>query len=428
MARHTQDEFELKDGNIFVYRRSDVTKPLWQCRIKFPNQRYVRKSLKTRNKATAIQKAEKLFDDLRFRHERGMPLQSYGFADALEAYFTWLENQTKTEPDADKARRLEKKLSNQKKYSRYVREYFGERLLDGITGGDIEQYKDWRKSYWTTGAGSKLKFIEYVRNGRTVRTKPPIGKLPSLSTLASEDALLRAVFDRAVRRSWITREYVPEITTVRPAKVRRFGFTDVEVGYILDMAQKRIDEAENDHLIYLRGMLRDFVGLLAFTGMRPFEAMKLQWHDIETYKTKSGKLATKIYVSGKNKERILVTRDDATDYVFNIDQRINIYRLGNDDGAHDELTGYVFSQIDGTQIKSFKKGLRTLLEAAGARQDTRGKERDAYSFRHYYATQRLQKGVSVYSLAENMGTSVQVIEDHYGHLKPEMVGDELTVE
>jgi hypothetical protein len=29
---------------------------------------------------------------------------------------------------------------------------------------------------------------------------------------------------------------------------------------------------------------------------------------------------------------------------------------------------------------------------------------------------------------EDMGTSVQVIEDHYGHLKPEMVGDELTVE
>jgi hypothetical protein len=27
-----------------------------------------------------------------------------------------------------------------------------------------------------------------------------------------------------------------------------------------------------------------------------------------------------------------------------------------------------------------------------------------------------------------MGTFVQVIEDHYGHLKPEMVGDELTVE
>jgi len=35
------------------------------------------------------------------------------------------------------------------------------------------------------------------------------------------------------------------------------------------------------------------------------------------------------------------------------------------------VDGYVFSQIDGTQIKSFKKGLRALLEAAGARQDIR---------------------------------------------------------
>ena len=428
MARHTQDEFELKDGGVVVYRRSDVTKPVWQCRIKFPDQRYIRKSLKTRNKDTATKKAEKLYDELRFRHERGMPLQSYGFADALESYFTWVDGQIKTEPDADKAKRLEKKLSNQKKYSRYVKEYFGERQLDGITDGDIEQYKDWRKSYWSTGPGSKMKFIEYERGGKKVRTKPPIGKLPSLSTLASEDALLRAVFDRAVRRGWITRDYVPEITTARPEKARRFGFSDVEVRKILQVADQRIEDAENEHHRYLRGMLRDFVGLMAFTGMRPFEAMKLQWHDIEVFKTVSGKSATKIYVSGKNKERILVTRDDATNYVFNIDRRINMYRLSNDDGVHDQLEGYVFSQIDGTQIKSFKKGLRALLEAAGARQDTRGKERDAYSFRHHYATQRLQRGVSVYSLAENMGTSVQVIEDHYGHLKPEMVGDELTVE
>ncbi len=106
--------------------------------------------------------------------------------------------------------------------------------------------------------------------------------------------------------------------------------------------------------------------------------------------------------------------------------RLIARRYANHTNTDDD--SYVFAAADGTQIKSFKKGLRALLEAAGARQDTRGKERDAYSFRHYYATQRLQKGVSVYSLAENMGTSVQVIEDHYGHLKPEMVGDELTVE
>ena len=53
-------------------------------------------------------------------------------------------------------------------------------------------------------------------------------------------------------------------------------------------------------------------------------------------------------------------------------------------------------------------------------------DRDAYSFRHSYATQRLLTGISVYTLAENMGTSVAMIEKHYGHVRPELAADELT--
>jgi D-arabinose 1-dehydrogenase-like Zn-dependent alcohol dehydrogenase len=34
-----------------------------------------------------------------------------------------------------------------------------------------------------------------------------------------------------------------------------------------------------------------------------------------------------------------------------------------------------------------------------------------------YATLRLQEGVDVYFLAEQMGTSVHMIEEHYGHVK-----------
>ncbi len=83
---------------------------------------------------------------------------------------------------------------------------------------------------------------------------------------------------------------------------------------------------------------------------------------------------------------------------------------------------------DEKPIKSFKKGLRALLDAANLRRDDRGVERDAYSFRHYYATQRLLAGISVYTLAENMGTSVAMIEKHYGHLKPELAADELIKE
>ncbi|HEY0307807.1 MAG TPA: hypothetical protein VGB94_06570 [Acidobacteriaceae bacterium] len=42
--------------------------------------------------------------------------------------------------------------------------------------------------------------------------------------------------------------------------------------------------------------------------------------------------------------------------------------------------------------------------------------RSTYCFRHTYATLRLQEGVDVYFLAEQMGTSVQMIEQHYGHV------------
>jgi hypothetical protein len=37
---------------------------------------------------------------------------------------------------------------------------------------------------------------------------------------------------------------------------------------------------------------------------------------------------------------------------------------------------------------------------------------------HTYATFRLTEGVDVYFLAKQMGTSVKMIEDHYGHITP----------
>jgi hypothetical protein len=38
------------------------------------------------------------------------------------------------------------------------------------------------------------------------------------------------------------------------------------------------------------------------------------------------------------------------------------------------------------------------------------------AIRHTYATLRLEEGVDVYLLAEQMGTSVHMIESHYGYV------------
>jgi hypothetical protein len=60
--------------------------------------------------------------------------------------------------------------------------------------------------------------------------------------------------------------------------------------------------------------------------------------------------------------------------------------------------------------------IEDLLIKAKLREGASGVPRSTYCFRHTYATFRLAEGVDVYFLAEQMGTSVKMIEEHYGHV------------
>ena len=72
-----------------------------------------------------------------------------------------------------------------------------------------------------------------------------------------------------------------------------------------------------------------------------------------------------------------------------------------------------------------KKGLSSLLEAAGLTTDHRGKKRDSYSFRHFHISQQLIAGVDVFALARNCGTSPDMIDKFYGQVSLEQLRDQL---
>jgi integrase len=77
----------------------------------------------------------------------------------------------------------------------------------------------------------------------------------------------------------------------------------------------------------------------------------------------------------------------------------------------------VFTNVTGKPAKTLYTSLiADLLNEANLREGTQGVPRSTYCFRHTYATLRLQEGVDVYFLAEQMGTSVHMIEQHYGHV------------
>jgi integrase len=53
-----------------------------------------------------------------------------------------------------------------------------------------------------------------------------------------------------------------------------------------------------------------------------------------------------------------------------------------------------------------------------------GQNRTLYSLRHTYATfELLRGGTDMHTLSKQMGTSVKMIEQHYGHLKPAQKAD-----
>ena len=86
---------------------------------------------------------------------------------------------------------------------------------------------------------------------------------------------------------------------------------------------------------------------------------------------------------------------------------------------------YVFCGRNGKPIGSFKKSFGRLIAEAGVEFDSFGQRRTIYSLRHTYATFRLQEGVNHYILAQNMGTSVAMLEQFYGHTSNVTAADEL---
>jgi hypothetical protein len=141
--------------------------------------------------------------------------------------------------------------------------------------------------------------------------------------------------------------------------------------------------------------------------MRPREAKNLRWRDIAHRVDKDGRAIVVLFVTAKKKSRSLVAPASVGDYL----DRIRAISKATE--PHDA----VFSTFEGKPAKwLYQHPLESLLTFAKLRDGPNGTPRSSYCFRHTYATMRLTEGIDVYLLAEQMGTSVIQIQDHYGHV------------
>ena len=90
---------------------------------------------------------------------------------------------------------------------------------------------------------------------------------------------------------------------------------------------------------------------------------------------------------------------------------------------------FVMALPDGVMFNTFDSGVAGVLNLAGLRKDPKsGRNRGIYSCRHSYATRQVQDERNAQELADNMGTSLAMLQRSYFHFDARAAADRLSGE
>jgi integrase len=382
------DTQELKPG-LIIFRRADVKHRNWYCRIKVPHgDRYKSVSLKTADIDAAREKAFDQDADVRFRIKHEVPIFNRPFSQVAKDYTDLQKQRFEAGQIARKRwKNIESVINAQ------LNPYVGSLQINLIGHDRWKSYPIWRQK---NGKG---------RNARPDDKTPP---RVSDATIRYEMAIFRSIMAYAADKKYINESQVFK-DKVPLAKVSREEFTPEEYRALHTFARGWIKKARTPLNGWYRTVVYNFVLIMCNTGMRPPEAKNLRWRDVTIRTDNQGRKFVVLHVRGKGKFRNLVAAHNVADYLERI--RAIAKATGDDD--------FVFTNAKGTQAATlYKMVVATLLKESELLFSSSGSRRSTYCFRHTYATFRLTEGVDVYFLSKQMGTSVKMIEEHYGHINP----------
>jgi integrase len=381
-----------RNGEVVLYKRGDSKR--WQARFKLKDLKWHRVATKHVNIQFAAETACEAYDRARFLYDEKIPITSKRFDSVADIAVDEMERQLKAG--------VGKSVYNDyiSVIKKYLKPFFGAKAINTIGYEEIKKYSDWR----------------------TVQMKKP----PVASTVTTHISAFNRVFDCAVERGWIAAAQVPKMKNNGEKGVAREAFSLSEYKSLTSFMPKWAQKGHTAKTREMRELLRDYVLILVNTGMRHgTETKDLKWRDVE-WITKNKEQYLQITVTGKVGKRQLIARHNTEDYLIRIQQRqSNIAHLEFDTLLKRKLNEDVFKLRSGETTANLSQTFNNLMRDSGLDADKDVKQRRSlYSLRHTYAHLALLKErMDVYTLAKQMGTSVKMIEQHYGHLQPSQKAD-----
>ena len=361
----------------------------WYARLTLPNGKRLVKTTKTEDIETAKEAALRLYYEVDARIQNKLPATTRKFGDVAKYAVSRMESEIR-------------EGVGKQSYKDYV-QALNKWLIPYFGGIDI--------------AKLDLAAVTAFDAWRTAQS----GRVPAQSTINNHNSALNRVLDEAELNGWTVKSLRPTLLNKGVKPQSRGSFSVEEYRTIYSALRTFHKQTPNEKSAATRETLQNYVLFLANTGVRHgTEALGLHWRNIEWYE-RDGERYLAINVDGKTNKRTAIARDRVVDFLWRQAQLNSRIPVADFDALiSSKLDEPVFTtRLSATvTVHNLNRSFNALLDELDLKTGADGRTRTLYSWRHFYATQDLERGVTTHALSRQLGNSTEMIDRHYSKYSP----------